>query len=268
VRTAPFAAGPRGNTGRKPVPPASGLAVAGRARSARRRRWPVVSTRGRPDHRRADGTRRRPPRRLRRRHRRRDLHLPAARRHLRHRHPDSTVRETRDRVYAAVRGSGQTWPAQTITVSLLPTSLPKRGTSFDLAIAVAALTAAGAVPAAAPERCVFYSELGLDGSLRPVRAVVRVLLAAAQADCIRAVVAAHNSAEAVMVPGLAVAGWQPSRAVLAWLNGERLPVQSAISAATTAPPSGICATLTYLVEPAHPLLGSLLRVLPRPSYSP
>ena len=150
--------------------------------------------------------------------------------------PDSVIRETRDRVYAAILNSGQTWPARTITVSLLPASLPKRGTGFDLAIAVAALTAAGAVPAAAPDRCVFYSELGLDGSLRPVRGVVPALLAAAQAGCTRAVVAAHNSAEAVMVPGLAVAGCPSLRAVLAWLNGERFPVQPAISTARTAPP--------------------------------
>ena len=58
----------------------------------------------------------------------------------------------------------------------------------------------------------FYSELGLDGSLRPVRGMVPALLAAAQADCPWAVVAAHNSAEAVMVPGLAVAGCQSLRA--------------------------------------------------------
>src|SRR5260370_22511018 len=93
--------------------------------------------------------------------------------------PDSTIRETRYRVNAAVLNSGQTWPARTITVSLLPASLPKRGTGFDLAIAVAALTAAGTVPAGAPEGCAFYSELGLDGSLRPVRGVLPALLAAA-----------------------------------------------------------------------------------------
>jgi magnesium chelatase family protein len=114
--------------------------------------------------------------------------------------PDSTIRETRDRVNAAVLNSGQTWPARTITVSVLPASLPKRGTGFGLAIAVAALTTAGAVPASASDKCLFYSELGLDGSLRPVRGVVPALLAAARAGCTRAAVAAYNSAEAVVVP--------------------------------------------------------------------
>src|SRR5260370_32029586 len=144
--------------------------------------------------------------------------------------PDSTIRETRDRVNAAVLNSGQTWPARTITVCLLPASLPKRGTGFDLAIAVAALTAAGTVPAGAPEGCAFYSELGLDGSLRPVRGVVPALLAAAGAGCTRAVVAAPNSAEAVMVPALAVVGCQSLPEALAWLRRERVPQQPAISA--------------------------------------
>jgi magnesium chelatase family protein len=68
--------------------------------------------------------------------------------------PDATVRETRDRIYAAVLNSGQAWPARAITVTLRPASLPRHGTGFDLAIAVAVLTAAGVVPAAALSGCV------------------------------------------------------------------------------------------------------------------
>ena len=162
--------------------------------------------------------------------------------------PDTVIRETRDRVNAAVVNSGQTWPARTITVSLLPASLPKRGTGSDLAIAIAALTAAGAVPAAAPDRCVFYSELGLDGSLRPVRGVP-ALLSAAGAGCTRAVVAAQNSAEAVMVPGLAVAGCQSLGAVLAWLRGERFPQQPAISVTSIEPSSGIPPAISLAIPP-------------------
>src|ERR1035438_7851802 len=81
--------------------------------------------------------------------------------------PDSGNRETRDRVRAAVLNSGQRWPGRTITVDLLPASLPKRGSGSDLAIAVAVLTASGAIPTGASERCVFYAELGLDGHLPP-----------------------------------------------------------------------------------------------------
>ena len=86
--------------------------------------------------------------------------------------PETSSRETRDRVRAAIVNSGQPWPGRTITVSLLPVSLPKHGSGFDLAIAIAVLTASGTVPAAGDE-CVFVAGLGLDGSLRPVPASCR-----------------------------------------------------------------------------------------------
>jgi magnesium chelatase family protein len=153
--------------------------------------------------------------------------------------PDTGIRETRDRVRAAVLNSGQRWPARAITVSLLPASLPKRGTGLDLAIAVAVLTAAGAVPADAADRCVFVAELGLDGSLRPVRGVLPAVLAAAAAGCTAAVVAADNAAEAATVPGVAVIGYRSLREVLAWLRREPLPSlpdYPAAGAASAAPP--------------------------------
>lgn len=148
--------------------------------------------------------------------------------------PDTGIRETRDRVRAAVLNSGQRWPTRTITVSLLPASLPKRGTGLDLAIAVAVLTAAGAAPTDAADRCVFVAELGLDGSLRPVRGVQPAVLAAADGGCIAAVVAAHNAAEAAMVPGVTVIGCRSLREVLAWLRREPLPSLPGLPAAGAA----------------------------------
>jgi hypothetical protein len=92
--------------------------------------------------------------------------------------PGTSARETRDRVRAAILNSGLPWPGRTITVHLLPASLPKHGTGLDLTIAIAVLTAAGTVPAAAAGRCAFIAELGLDGSLRPVTGVLPAVLAA------------------------------------------------------------------------------------------
>jgi len=151
--------------------------------------------------------------------------------------PGSVHRETRDRIRAAILNSGQSWPGCAVTVDLLPASLPKRGSSLDLAIAVAVLTAAGAVPAGAADGCVFYAELGLDGSLRPARGVVLALLAAADAGCTRAVVATQNAAEAVMVPGLAVVACQSLRTVVAWLRGESFPAEPDTPAASTPAPA-------------------------------
>src|SRR6266571_982607 len=153
--------------------------------------------------------------------------------------PDPAVREARDRVYAAILNSGQAWPADAITVTLRPASLPRHGTSFDLAIAIATLTAAGAVPATALEGCVFTAELGLDGGLRPVRGVLPALLVARRAGCTRAVVATANAAEAVMVAGLAVVPCASLRTVLAWLRGEPFPHQPDIPAAGTPAAPGV-----------------------------
>jgi len=153
--------------------------------------------------------------------------------------PDATVSQTRDRVYAAVRNSGQAWPARNMTVTLQPASLPRHGTGFDLAIAIAVLTTAGAVPAAALDDCVFTAELGLDGSLRPVRGVLSALLAARHAGYARAVVAPENAAEAAMVTGLTVVPCPDLRTVLARLRSQPFRHQPDIPAAgTPAAPGG------------------------------
>src|SRR6202012_794532 len=81
--------------------------------------------------------------------------------------PDTALREARDRIRAAITNSREEWPQRKITVGLSPASLPKRGSWFDLAIAIGVLTAAGTVPRRALDRVMFFGELGLDGRLRP-----------------------------------------------------------------------------------------------------
>src|SRR5690348_13926133 len=63
--------------------------------------------------------------------------------------PDAALREARDRIRSAIVNSGETWPTRRITVGLSPASLPKRGSGFDLGIAMAILAAAESVPAGA-----------------------------------------------------------------------------------------------------------------------
>jgi magnesium chelatase family protein len=83
--------------------------------------------------------------------------------------PDTALREARDRIRAAIVNSKEAWPQRRITVGLSPASLPKRGSSFDVGIAVALLGAAGVIPAASLAGLMFVGELGLDGRLRPPR---------------------------------------------------------------------------------------------------
>ena len=115
--------------------------------------------------------------------------------------------------------AGEAWPQRRITVGLSPASLPKRGSGFDLGIAVAILSRGRRGPAR-PGGLVFLGELGLDGRLRPVRGVLPAAAAAAAAGFRRVVVPPENAAEAALVPALRVLG-APSLARAARLAARR-----------------------------------------------
>lgn len=131
--------------------------------------------------------------------------------------PDASVNEARDRVRAALLNAGCHWPQQRVTVGMSPASLPKRGSHFDLAVAVALLVAQGVVPQERVAGLVLMAELGLDGTLRPVRGVLPALLAARHAGRGAAVVAPANHAEAVLVNGMTVAAPRTIGDLIAWL---------------------------------------------------
>src|SRR5512135_593491 len=133
--------------------------------------------------------------------------------------PDTALREARDRIRAALVNSREQWPQRRITVGLSPASLPKRGSGFDVGIAVAILGAAGSVPAAAIDGMAFLGELGLDGQLRPVRGVLPAAAAAAAAGFRRVAVPSANEAEAALVPGLRVLSAATLAGLLGWLRG-------------------------------------------------
>ncbi len=133
--------------------------------------------------------------------------------------PDTALREARDRIRAAIVNSREQWPQRRITVGLSPASLPKRGSGFDIGIAVAILGAAGSVPAGAIEGMAFLGELGLDGQLRPVRGVLPAVAAAAARGFRRVAVPSANEAEAALVPDLRVLSATTLRGLLGWLRG-------------------------------------------------
>jgi magnesium chelatase family protein len=138
--------------------------------------------------------------------------------------PDAALSEARDRVRAAIYNSGETWPNRHVTVSLFPASLPKKGSTFDLAIAIALLAATEAVSPAACAGLVIIGELGLDGRVRPVPGVLPAVLAAAHAGCRTVVVPQANSPEAELVPDLKVIPVDTLRGLMCHLRGEPPPV--------------------------------------------
>jgi magnesium chelatase family protein len=156
--------------------------------------------------------------------------------------PDTALREARDRIHAAIVNSGEQWPQRKITVGLSPASLPKRGSWFDLAIAVGLLTAAGTIPREACDGVMFFGELGLDGRLRPVRGVLPAVAAAAADGRFGTVmVAEQNAAEADLVPGIRVIAATSLTTATDWLRdtpGLRALPAAAEFHATPDPPHG------------------------------
>ncbi|MCL2515452.1 MAG: YifB family Mg chelatase-like AAA ATPase [Microbacteriaceae bacterium] len=118
--------------------------------------------------------------------------------------PDTSLAEAAHRVLAAASNSGCSLAQSRVTANLSPAVLPKHGSGFDLAIALAALAADGKVSAASIARTVHLGELGLDGRVRPVLGVLPAVSAAVAAGARRVMVPIGNLAEAELVPGVEV----------------------------------------------------------------
>ena len=132
--------------------------------------------------------------------------------------PDASLTESKDRVRAAVQNSGMKMPNRRVTVNLSPASVRKQGSSFDLAIAVSLLAAAGTLQSHSLVGWVHLGELGLDGSVRRVTGILPALLAAKKAGLLKAVVPNANLPEAQLVEGMQVVGASHLRQV-AQLHG-------------------------------------------------
>jgi magnesium chelatase family protein len=134
--------------------------------------------------------------------------------------PDAALAESRDRIKAAILNSDEQWPSQRITLALSPASMPKRGSSFDLALAAGVLAANGAVPAEALVGRALLGELGLDGRVRGVPGVLPAVLAATRFGFERCIVPVDNLAEARLVPGVSAVGVASLRSLARVLRGE------------------------------------------------
>ena len=156
--------------------------------------------------------------------------------------PDKALGEAQLRVRNATANCGMPLPARRLTVNLSPASLPKHGSGFDVAIAVAALATAGGFDAASLAETVHLGELGLDGRLRPVPGILPAVLAAARAGIRRVVVPHANTDEARLIEGIRVLG-AVSLADVARAHGVDAPdldlspvPRSSVAAAPARPP--------------------------------
>ncbi|WP_028476504.1 YifB family Mg chelatase-like AAA ATPase [Nocardia sp. CNY236] len=133
--------------------------------------------------------------------------------------PDTALQESRDRVRSAVANSGEKWPDTRVILALSPATLPKLGSVYDLALAVAVLHASGCVPGERLAKTILLGELALDGRVRRVRGVLPAVIAARTAGRAAVVVPEATLAEAALVTGIEVYGASSLREVVSWLCG-------------------------------------------------
>ena len=138
----------------------------------------------------------------------------------------SAVKESRERVGAALINAGFTVPPRRITVNLAPADRRKEGTGFDLPIALGVLVGTGVIPAESVARCVAVGELGLDGSIRPVRgalSIARLVAASVPGSELTLILPPSNVREAALVRGLRLAAPSTLVELVEWLKGGKLP---------------------------------------------
>ena len=133
--------------------------------------------------------------------------------------PDAAVKEARERVRAAAKNSGLSFPVSRITVNLAPANLKKAGTHYDLPILMSILAACGSVRRPRSTSA-FLGEVSLEGKIRPVSGVLPMALAAKREGIKALFVPKENAAEATLARGPAIYGISDVRELAAGLNGE------------------------------------------------
>ena len=134
--------------------------------------------------------------------------------------PDTAVKESRERVRAAVKNCGAKFPVSRITVNLAPARLRKEGTVYDLPILLGILAAAEELKPL-PADAAFLGELSLSGALRPVTGVLPMALTAARLGIKTLFVPAANAAEATLADGVTVYGVETVGQLIAHLTGQQ-----------------------------------------------
>ena len=134
--------------------------------------------------------------------------------------PDAAVKESKERVKAAIKNSGKNFPVAQITVNLAPAEIKKEGSKLDLAIAVAIIRATNDGLARDIEKTVFLGELSLDGDIRPVTGILPIVLSAKAKGYERVVVPFANKNEASPIDGIEIVAVASLNEVMAFLRDE------------------------------------------------
>lgn len=133
--------------------------------------------------------------------------------------PDNAVKESHERIIAALNVNGFSKPRHTLTINMAPADIKKEGASYDLPLAIGFLAAEEEVPTKDLDQYIIMGELSLDGTLQPIQGVLPIALAAKKAGFKGIILPAQNAREAAVVDQLEVYGLNNLREVVRFLNG-------------------------------------------------
>jgi len=138
--------------------------------------------------------------------------------------PDAVVKESKDRIKAAIRNSGYQFPSERITVNLAPASRKKEGAVFDLPIAISVLAASGQIKSKTLKNYMILGELSLDGTIKLVKGTLPVAFLVKEKGLSALIIPKENLAEAAIVQGIKAIPVSSLPQVVNFLNGlEEIP---------------------------------------------
>ncbi len=133
---------------------------------------------------------------------------------------DATIRESRERVRAAIKNSGFEFPIRRITMNLAPANIKKEGSSFDLPIALGVLASSGEIDISKAEKTIFVGELSLDGQIKPVKGVLPMVVCSMHNGFKDFVLPAANADEASVVKNINIIPVKNLKQAVSYINQE------------------------------------------------
>lgn len=134
--------------------------------------------------------------------------------------PDNAVKESRERVTAAIKNSGIDFPIKKITINLAPADIKKEGSAFDLPIAIGILSAVELIPHSVLDNTILLGELSLDGTLRHIKGALPIAVEAKNKGIKRIILPNDSAQESAIVDGIEIFGFDNLSEVISFLNDD------------------------------------------------
>ena len=137
--------------------------------------------------------------------------------------PDSAVKESQQRITAALKNNNYKWPGKQITINMAPADIRKEGSAYDLPISIGVLAASGQIPKEEIDQYVIMGELSLDGGLQPIKGALPIAIQARREGFKGFILPKQNAREAAIVNNLEVYGMESIEEVISFFAEEEKP---------------------------------------------